>query len=97
MIAGRYDLVLIGLAVLVEFLQCREVISGGLHLVGPNRPVEDGQGPMIEVVLTIKPLDNLSYQLARKCDFIERPALNARVNIDSCIVAYAGINESPEP
>src|SRR5258706_6348404 len=60
---------------------------GNRHAGGRDRPVEDRQGPMIEAVLTIKPLDNLSDQLARKCDFVERPTLNARVNIHSCMVA----------
>ena len=47
----------------------------------------NGQYARSRSALTIKPLDNLSDQLARKCDFIERPTLNACVNIHSCMVA----------
>ena len=58
-------------------------------LAGPNRPVADRQGPVTEAVLAIKPLDNLIDQLARKRNHIERPTLNACVDVHGGMVGQA--------
>jgi hypothetical protein len=62
---------------------------GNRHAGGPNRPVEDRQGPVTEAILAIKPLGNLIDQLARKRDLVERPTLNARVNVHGGMVGQA--------
>jgi hypothetical protein len=69
---------------------------GNRHVGRPDRPVEDRQGSMTKPVLAIKPLDNLIDQLARKRDLVERPTLNARVNVhrDGIRQAESGVHPS---
>ena len=56
-------------------------------LAGPT--VQSRTVMVTEAILAIKPLGNLIDQLARKRDLVERPTLNARVNVHGGMVGQA--------